>query len=79
MGVPAHDCRDYKFAKSYNLPINYVIRPNNKDDKSYLNAEYVDNGIMINSDIFNGIEISVVGSTLTFTVAGIGSTSLTLS
>lgn len=28
---------------------------------------------------FNGVEISVVGSTLTFTVAGIGSTSLTLS
>ena len=28
---------------------------------------------------YNGIEISVVGSTLTFTVAGIGSTSLTLS
>ena len=28
---------------------------------------------------FNGVEISVVGATLTFTVAGIGSTSLTLS
>ena len=28
---------------------------------------------------FNNVEISVVGSTLTFTVAGIGSTSLTLS
>ena len=28
---------------------------------------------------FNGVQISVVGSTLTFTVAGIGSTSLTLS
>ena len=28
---------------------------------------------------FNGVEISVVGSTLTFTVAGIGSTNLTLS
>ena len=31
------------------------------------------------SQTFNGVEISVVGSTLTFTVAGIGSTSLTLS
>ncbi len=31
------------------------------------------------SQSFNGVEISVVGSTLTFTVAGIGSTSLTLS
>ena len=31
------------------------------------------------SQSFNGVEISVVGSTLTFTVTGIGSTSLTLS
>ncbi len=31
------------------------------------------------SQSYNGVEISVVGSTLTFTVAGIGSTSLTLS
>ena len=59
MGVPAHDSRDYKFAKSYDLPINYVIRPNNDEDDSYLNAEYVDKGIMINSDKFNGIESNI--------------------
>ena len=59
MGVPAHDSRDYKFAKSYDLPINYVIRPNNDEDNSYLNAEYVDKGIMINSDTFNGIESDI--------------------
>ena len=39
--------------------------------------------VFIYSDVYaqsyNGVEISVVGSTLTFTVAGIGSTSLTLS
>ena len=59
MGVPAHDSRDYKFAKSYDLAINYVIRPNNDEDNSYLNTEYVDKGIMINSDIFNGIESDI--------------------
>ena len=59
MGVPAHDSRDYKFAKSYDLPINYVIKPNNNKDDSYLNAEYVDKGIMINSDTFNGIESDI--------------------
>ncbi len=59
MGVPAHDSRDYKFAKSYDLPINYVIRPNNVEDDSYLNAEYIDKGIMINSDKFNGIESDI--------------------
>ncbi len=59
MGVPAHDSRDYQFAKSYDLPINYVIKPNNDEDDSYLNAEYVDKGIMINSDKFNGIESDI--------------------
>jgi len=62
MGVPAHDSRDYKFAKSYDLPINYVIRPNNDEDDSYLNAEYIDKGIMINSDKFNGIESDIAKS-----------------
>ena len=42
-----------------------------------------DGQVTINSDVnaqsFNDVKISVVGSTLTFTVAGIGSTSLTLS
>ncbi len=56
MGVPAHDSRDFQFAKSYNLPINYVIKPSNVDDDSYLNSEFLDKGIMINSERFNGIE-----------------------
>ncbi|WP_269605567.1 leucine--tRNA ligase [Prochlorococcus marinus] len=59
MGVPAHDSRDYKFAKSYDLPINHVIRPNNYEDDSYLDSVYVDKGVMINSDIFNGIESDI--------------------
>ena len=59
MGVPAHDSRDYQFAKSYNLPIQYVIKPNIGEDDSYLNAEFVDKGIMINSDKFNGIESDI--------------------
>lgn len=28
MGVPAHDSRDFEFSKKYNIPIKYVIRPN---------------------------------------------------
>ena len=59
MGVPAHDSRDYQFAKSYDLPIQYVIKPNIGEDESYLNAEFVDKGIMINSDKFNGIESDI--------------------
>ena len=54
------------------------------DDINYIDqkTEFTDD-IFVYGDAyassFNGVEISVVGSTLTFTVAGIGSTSLTLS
>ena len=45
-------------------------------------TEFTDD-VFVYGDVYaqslNGVEISVVGSTLTFTVAGIGSTSLTLS
>jgi len=55
-----------------------------EDDVNFFNGktEFSDD-VFIYSDAyaqsFNNVEISVVGSTLTFTVAGIGSTSLTLS
>jgi leucyl-tRNA synthetase len=32
MGVPAHDVRDFKFAKNYNLPIKFVITPPNNNN-----------------------------------------------
>ena len=31
--VPAHDQRDFDFAKKYNLEIKTVVRPNDKDEK----------------------------------------------
>lgn len=54
MAVPAHDTRDYEFAKKYSLPIKIVIQdPTNKNDCS--TEAYVEPGIMVNSDEFNGI------------------------
>lgn len=50
MGVPAHDARDYEFAMRFNLEIIRVIKdPNKQSDLPFLNE-----GILINSDIFNG-------------------------
>lgn len=49
MAVPAHDERDYDFAKKYNLPIKEVIKGGNIQEKVY-----VDPGIMVNSGEFNG-------------------------
>ena len=56
MAVPAHDQRDFEFAKKYNLPIKVVITPSAWE----LNAEkmtraYVEDGIMVNSGEFNGM------------------------
>ena len=55
MAVPAHDTRDYDFAKKYNLPLKVVIQdPQNPDGCS--NAAYTDPGVLINSGEFNGMK-----------------------
>lgn len=56
MGVPAHDQRDFEFAKKYNLPIIPVISPEDKSiDLDQLTEAYSGPGKMINSGQFNGL------------------------
>lgn len=57
MGVPAHDTRDFQFAKNNQLPIKVVIVPTDAGEESVtaLKQAYTDSGIMINSDSFNGM------------------------
>ena len=56
-GCPAHDQRDFDFAKKYNLEIKTVVRPNDHDDKFKVNQEaYPGPGIIINSEILNGLK-----------------------
>ncbi len=55
MGVPAHDVRDFQFAKQYDLPINIVIVPDDSDnDDQNISEAYTEPGIMVNSGSFNG-------------------------
>ncbi len=54
MAVPAHDKRDFDFAKQYGLPIRVVIAPPNWNGEPLTEA-YVDDGIMVNSGEFSGI------------------------
>ncbi|MBL1210170.1 leucine--tRNA ligase, partial [Geminocystis sp. GBBB08] len=57
MGVPAHDVRDFKFAKENYLPIKVVILPDDADNADICLLEaYTDSGIMINSGGFNGMD-----------------------
>ena len=53
MGVPAHDSRDFKFARENNLPIKIVITPESGEIE--LKEAYTEAGIMINSAQFNGL------------------------
>ena len=56
-GCPAHDQRDFDFAKKYNLDIKTVVRPNDEgDDYEVTDEAYPGEGILINSDFLNGIE-----------------------
>jgi leucyl-tRNA synthetase len=56
MSVPAHDSRDFAFAKKYNLPIKLVIdNPNNPIDVNAMTDAYIEDGINVNSTEFNGI------------------------
>jgi len=54
MAVPAHDERDFAFAKKYNLSIPVVIAPPEWDGRE-LAAAYIEPGTMVNSGRFNGL------------------------
>lgn len=60
MAVPAHDERDFFFAKKYNLPVRIVIKPVDKDGNPEkivvedMEGAYTLNGILVNSDEFDG-------------------------
>ncbi|HSM71901.1 MAG TPA: leucine--tRNA ligase, partial [Anaerolineales bacterium] len=58
MAVPAHDERDFAFAKKYGLPIVEVIRPEGKDESGELEEAYIGPGVMVNSGPFNGTKVS---------------------
>ena len=52
MAVPAHDERDFAFAKKFNLPMERVIGPKNGETPE---LPYTEHGILINSGEFNGL------------------------
>lgn len=54
MSVPAHDQRDFDFAKKYDLPIKVVIVPEGRD-LGELDHAYEDEGLLIDSGQFTGL------------------------
>lgn len=57
MAVPAHDTRDFEFAKKYDIDIIPVVDPGNDDIDLYnLKEAFIAEGMMINSEQFNGMD-----------------------
>ena len=56
MAVPAHDQRDFEFARKYDLPVTVVIQPEGGElDGQSMEQAYPDPGLMVNSGDFNGM------------------------
>ena len=56
MAVPAHDQRDFEFAKKYNLPVKVVINPRGETlVADEMTQAFVDEGVMVDSGPFDGV------------------------
>jgi len=61
MAVPAHDQRDFDFARQFDLSIVPVIQPDDMDNTltvDTMDEAYIGSGTMINSEQFNGTEVT---------------------
>ena len=54
MAVPAHDTRDWDFAKKFNLPIIEVVAGGNVEQEAFTDCN---TGVMVNSDFLNGLSV----------------------
>ncbi|MEW6616909.1 MAG: leucine--tRNA ligase [Patescibacteria group bacterium] len=68
MAVPAHDERDFEFAKKFELPIKIVISDGKISEP--LHEAYVGDGVLVNSKKFNGLSIEEAKEKITEFVKG---------
>ena len=54
MAVPAHDSRDWEFAKKFNLPIVEVVKGGDVKKEAYIDTG---SGVLVNSGLINGLEV----------------------
>ena len=56
MGVPAHDQRDFEFARAHDLPIRVVVQPEGEQrDPATMTEAHDHDGVMVNSGPFDGV------------------------
>ena len=57
-GCPAHDQRDFDFAKKYDLEIKTVVKPSTEnEDYKVIDVPYTGDGVLINSKHLNGLKV----------------------
>lgn len=56
MAVPAHDQRDFEFARKYNIAIAQVISPQNGEEIDLNKAAFTEKGILVNSGEYDGLD-----------------------
>jgi len=74
MSVPAHDQRDWEFAKAYGLDIKQVVKPLDDADCDISKSAFTDKGLLINSGEYDGLNFEQVFEKLVafFTAKGTG-------
>jgi leucyl-tRNA synthetase len=74
MSVPAHDQRDWEFAKAYGLPIKQVIQPLGDIECDITKQAFTDKGLLVNSDELDGLDFDTAFVRLVdyFTARGTG-------
>lgn len=55
MGVPAHDQRDFEFAKKYRLPVRTVVLPPGSEEGQTLTGALSEDGVLVASGAFSGL------------------------
>jgi leucyl-tRNA synthetase len=72
MSVPAHDQRDWEFAKAYNLPIKQVIAPADGASIDLSTAAFTDKGVLVNSGEFTGLSSVAAFDAIANKLASVG-------
>ncbi len=72
MAVPAHDQRDYEFARQYKLPIQQVIAPLGNEPCDIGQQAFTDKGVLVNSGEFDGLDFQAAFDAIAHTLKASG-------
>ncbi|SDJ86447.1 leucine--tRNA ligase [Microbulbifer yueqingensis] len=72
MAVPAHDQRDWEFARKYGLPIKQVVAPAGEETIDLESEAFVEKGVLVNSGGFDGLDFEAAFNAIADALAAAG-------